>query len=63
MSQNAQIPTPASKNLKTAKNPPKKYPIVKINRHKKTIIRELAYSASNSYLTPPNKTLCEVAYL
>jgi hypothetical protein len=34
----AQIPTPASNNPKTTKNPLQKYPIAKINRHMKTTI-------------------------
>lgn len=45
MSQNAQIPMPASKTDKTTKKLFKNYPIAEISRHKKTSIRELAYSA------------------
>jgi len=47
---------------KTAKPPKthaKKYPIAQIPRHKKTPIREQAYSVSNSCLTLPNKTLSD----
>jgi hypothetical protein len=44
-SQNAQIPTPASNNPKTTKNPLQKYPIAEISRHKKIMLQELAYSA------------------
>ncbi len=50
-SQNAQIPTPASKSLTITKNPPKNYPIAKLSRHKKITIWELAYSACFVYAT------------